>query len=150
MTTSDYRLRFGHLAYDADAGTTFILQSARDLIEYAARPIFATPEMVYRIPQEVATAGSVPVTAIVHHLTACVWVWRRFLLSQSPGSWPIETGGNETLEAIKSVCRRSAERGNRLEDEIDADLVKLLEPEKRRLQQEMGKAIRRVIQLVYE
>jgi len=150
MTTAKYRLRFGHLAYEAAAGNRFVLPTAGGVLEYAERPIIVDGATAYRIPADVAAAGSVPVTAVVHPLTARTWVWDKFLPSRPHESWPIETGGDETLEAIKAVCRRALEQNPRVKDEIDADLVRLLEPEKRRLQREMEKAIKRVVELVYD
>lgn len=150
MTTSKYRDRFAHLAYDTDAAPEFALVSAGEAREYAAGPIFATKGVAYRIPVEVAEAGSVLLTAIVHSLTPRVWVWQHFLPPEQFRRWPSDTGGEKTLAEILGVCEREARQNDRLKDEICEDLVRLLEPERKRLQHEMGKAIRRMVQLVYD
>ncbi len=184
MTTSDYRARFGYLSYVAKAGTSILLVSAAELHEYTERPVFFTADQGYWIPGEVAEAGCVSLTAIVHEFTPRVWVWRRFLPPPEARSWPEETGGMNTLAQILEVCEgpkfvtereRRETRYREITDEkrarlseseekqlrqeadelarsldLDEDLVRLLEPEKRRLQREMGNAIRRMVQLVYD
>lgn len=147
-TTREYRRGFGHLAYGADAGTNFVVQAADKARAYDDCPIFASDESWYRIPVEVAETGSVSLTAIVHPLTARVWVWQRFLRRREPRKWPSETGGDKTLEAIQAACERASRESVRL-DQISDELVRLLEPEKQRLQEEMRGAIRRMVHLVY-
>lgn len=153
MTTSEYGARFGHLDYDTDGGTRFVIPLAGHEHEYAEGPTFSTREMAYRIPAKVATIGSVPLTAIIHPNTAKIRWWQNFLRNEQSRVWPIETGGDRTLVAIETLCKRAARlKGWEVQAiaKINAELMQLLEPENRRLKQEMKKAIRRMIQLVYE
>jgi hypothetical protein len=64
-------------------------------------------------------------------------------------TWPVETGGEATLDSIKALCQRSLEERG-LSDEIDPKLDAILSPERRRLQSSMKEAINRVLSLVYE
>ena len=140
MTTSDYRRRFGYLNYDAEAGTMILVPSGGNMREYAQRPVFACSEGAFRIPTEVAQAGSVPLTGVVHRVADYPWVWQRLLPEQPDGSWPAETGGDATLKRIKEIARHESGQ---------AQLNLLLEPERQRLQKQMREAIRAMLQLVY-
>ena len=59
MTTSEYRSRFGHLAYDAQAGVGFAVGGGGSVREYVERPMFFAAHGPYRLPLEVLEAGSV-------------------------------------------------------------------------------------------
>jgi len=155
MTTRDYRSRFGYLSYESGAGTQFFLHSAGTVREYADLPVFSTSNGPYRIPPELVRAGSIEITAVIHHLTARIWVWNKFLprlmaneVDEASRKWPAETGGDETLRQIIDVCNRRTRE--ELSDEIAPDLESLLLPERQRLQGNMKEAIHRMLDLVYE
>jgi hypothetical protein len=149
MTTNEYRRRFGHLSYDANAGMRFILQSGGESREYGERSMFATESVVYHIPREIAQAGAVALTGIIHRSAARAWLWQNISASSRQGFWPEETGGRTTLEQILGLCRQAALSGNQSAKELDAAIEKLGLPERLRLQEQMRAAIKKMLYLVY-
>jgi hypothetical protein len=143
FTTDEYRSRFGHLACDQAGGVRFI-QLTDGLGEYGECDVFCADERAYRIPVEIAETGSAEVTAVVHPLTARLWVWAKFLPYYEDRAWPDETGGSEAVLKIKELCTR--ERG--LSDEISEELGVILAPERRRIESAMRDAIGRVLDIV--
>jgi hypothetical protein len=155
MTTKEYRRRFAYLAYESGAGSHFFVQSQGSVREYADLPILWTPDGAFRIPREVAGAGLVELTSVIHPWTAEVGAWQATLQCQSrldsegpPRQWPPETGGGETLLQIKQVCAR-ANAGDWHPGRKNEDLDALVLPEKRRLQRNMTEAINHMLALLY-
>lgn len=173
MTTDEYRKRFGYLAYDSGASTKFFLHSVGNIRECVDRPLFATSDREYQIPPEVATAGSISLTALIHPYTATVSFWKTILNME--GNYT-----NNKLEAIKTLCKQIIQQNERRETEMEEkliglsepkrelfkretyeiiskseyepndDLLQLLSEKKQPLLQEMENAIRRMLQVVYE
>lgn len=159
MTTRQYRERFGHLDYAADAGMSFLVSSSDSVREYAHLPRFSTAEASYHLPPEVAAVGEVELTGVINHLAPRVFVWTELLArsvsyfpTDQPRRWPAETGGDATLHQILEVCGRddaSARPGSPAWEAVENELKKLLQPEKERLQAKMTKAIHDMLDLVY-
>lgn len=143
FTTDEYRSRFGHLACDHAGGVRFI-DLTDGLGEYGECDVFCAGERAYRIPVEIAEAGSAEVTAVVHPLTARLWVWAEFLPYYEERAWPDETGGSEAVRKIKELCRQKQERS----DDISEELSVVLAPERRRIESAMRDAIRRMLDTV--
>jgi hypothetical protein len=97
----------------------------------------------FRAPVEIAEAG-VELTGIIHPLTARVWIWSRIAPKQLVRSrgWPLETGGEETLQAALLLGQQDG-------PDADDKLAALLVPEKRRLQQAMSEASHRMLAVAY-
>jgi hypothetical protein len=154
MTTREYRGRFGHLSYATQAEIRFLLGSAETVQEYAQLPQFSTEEGCFRLPPEVAAAGSVELTGIIHREACQPFAWRRLLPEEpvrfptkTPRQWPAETGGDPTLRKILEVIERMEEA--RRAERIGDMLAVLLQPEKERLQSNMTQAIHRMLDLAY-
>ena len=141
FTTEEYRSRFGHLACDRAAGIRLVDLGHGPHGEYGECDIFCAGDSAYRIPVEISEIGSAEVTAVIHPLTARVWVWYRFLPEFAGRSWPSETGDDSTLQQIREICARA----RRFTDEISEELDALLLAERRRLHSQMRDAIRRML-----
>jgi hypothetical protein len=179
MTTEEYRRRFGHLQYEAAAGTYFRVQSQGEVREYRNRPVFYTANQAYHIPAEVAEAGTAELTAAVHPSAReglnTFGIWHMMLdiraeryAEDHPEEWPAASGGADTLRQIKQVLDRfhaeAAAWHARYEemtkeereawwfvrDAIQVQLATLVLPEARRLQANMTGAINRMLALVYD
>jgi hypothetical protein len=160
MTTRQYRERFGHLDYAANAGMSFLVSSSNSVREYAHLPRFSTPEACYHLPPEVAAVGEVELTGVIHPMAPRVWVWTEQLAqsvrdfpTDQPRRWPAETGGDATLHQILEVCGwdgASARPGSPAYDAVENELKTLHQPEKERLQAKMRKAIHGMLDLVYQ
>jgi hypothetical protein len=130
--TSEYRSRFGHLAC-VTTGWGGFLPDGKPRVRFGDR------DRVFNIPDEIAEAGRVEVTAVIHPATAQPWVWRRMFG---------KTGGDETLREIISHSERALkDRG--MTDGIDDRLVALLAPEWRRQHEAMKDAIRSMLSVAY-
>jgi hypothetical protein len=110
MTTKDYRRRFGHLAYESGAGTYFVVQVGGVARQYGAVPFFYTADGPWHIPLEVAEAGLVELTSLIHPLATDISTWLMMLHLEkerpaegAPRKWPSETGGEETFRQIKEA-----------------------------------------------
>ncbi len=123
------------------------------------------------LPQEVARAGSVRLTAVIHNYSAYCEHWD--LLAEVDAqylTWPEESGGRDVLQKI--IARAGAMRQDLLPVEerarinriridkavileepdllyVDPELYQLLAPEKTRQRFEMVKAMQRVCDLIY-
>lgn len=150
MTTNKYHARFGHLAYEAEAGTSFQILSDSEVLDYSELPIVYTETASYRIPSEVYKAGTVELTAAIHS-SASSWL-KAITDSRKYGeglflSAQIDHGADDE---ITLHCRRAVAEDTGFSNEIRKELDELLETERQRLQQQMTEAINRMIQLVYE
>lgn len=165
MTTEEYRARFGCLSYaSGGAGTALSLVSSNTITDYEDLPVFGYNDDACPVPREIALAGSVEVTAIIHDRTPMTWTWRDlsndFKLAEETGDmsivegyrWPEETGGEETLKKILALFRGETRVWRKNEDgeDVDADFEEALRPEKERLQKNMADAINRMLALVYD
>jgi len=143
MTTERYRSQFGYLAgyrgptAPASAGT-------QHADAFAKGPLFGLDGNSFRIPVEIAEAGVVELTGIIHPLAARAWIWREMARKQlvRSRSWPPETGGEETLQAALLLGQQDG-------PDADEKLAALLLPEKRRLERTMSEAIHRMLDLAY-
>lgn len=171
MTTEEYRRRFGHLQYEAAAGTYFRVQSQGEVREYRNRPVFYTADHMYHIPAEVAEAGTVALTAAIHPLTRKLGQWNLILKMHArryarnhPERWPAESGGADTLRRIKDLLGRynsswQLALDSTMEDyearlrevqPLEEELAALVLPEAQRLQANMTEAINRMLALAYD
>lgn len=148
MTTADYRRRFGHLNYAAQAGTAFVVPSEGGVREFVPRPMFGCAEGTFRIPEEIDRAGSVSLTGVVHIRANQPWVWVDLAEREKGRFWPAETGGSATLKKILETSGNSRELDFENKEKISAQLTVLLEPERLRLQKQMRAAIRAMLQTV--
>jgi hypothetical protein len=147
MTTRVYQERFGHLEYTATGGgMTTMYFGHRGTSEGPDAPVVAMEGRALRMPSEIAQAGSVLLTAVIHPGTAERWVWRLFLPMWNERQWPRETGGECVLNEIRTI-RAQVDRPY---ERIDADLERLLKPERERLHAEMGMAIRRMLDIAFD
>ena len=164
MTTEEYRSRFGCLSYaSGGAGTALSLVSGDSITDYEDLPIFGFNDDAYPIPREIALAGAVEVTAIIHDLTPQTWTWdiliKEHKRAEETGDrseiendrWPEETGGEATLKKILALMVRENKvwREEPGYGKFDVEVEEALRPEKERLQKNMADAINRMLTLVY-
>jgi hypothetical protein len=107
------------------------------------------------MPLEIARAGSVPLTAVIHPDVAERWVWRMYLPAIASRQWPGEAGGDDTLSEIRRICAEP-DRPHTFDPDhhdprwrIDKDVERLIQPERQRLLEEMKAAIRRMLAIAY-
>lgn len=182
VLTDVYRSAFGYLNHSTDSKNNlrFLIPLGR---KFAWPPTRVAPNsiqpwgriaaetthhtLVYGLPEEIFTSGEARFTGAVHALSTSTWgMWDEY---QQRGhiSWPEESGGRATLEAILSRCRYLRKPGARREylqtgykfdkeypcwdlygDCQDPVLFELLAPERRRQQKEMLAAIDRVCTII--
>lgn len=157
MPTVEYRRRFGYLQYEADAAPRFLLSTDEGVVDSADNiPGLLTADgTIFRLPPEIARAGCIELTGVIHPRTARAWVWEN--CARSTGGWPDDTGGATILDRIWRRCRKLKEEAQREEargnhghmDTADAELEQLLEPERRRLVGEMVEAMSRMRSLLF-
>ena len=88
-------------------------------------------------------------TALIHPQTSQPWAWRLFL-REEPRSWPVETGGDETLREVLSLSERKMQDGGGVADGIEEKLVSLLLPERRRLHEATKDARRSMLSVAHD
>jgi len=145
--TETYRLQFGHLQY---AGHQIMYVShGAELPDFcrvpkiAWRSRFRKRVTAGRIPPEVAAAGRVELTGAIHPL-APLGISKLIRSDQWPpasraGLWPLETGGEFLVRRLEALLNRPQE-----------ELQSAIEPERRRQREEIGRAINRVLALIYD
>lgn len=160
LPTSEYRERFGFLAYSRSVGSRIYLSRSDGVLEAPGddEAVVFDEEAgcLLPVPKEVLRAGRVELTAAVHR--ACLpgrWVCdapRREL------SWPAESGGVETLRAIIDRCRvLNEDWSQRVPPPKDFEgpsltdytLYLLMQPERERQLAEMVAAMQRVLAIAY-
>ena len=162
MTTTEYRARFGYLAFACTAGSAFYwpvhmrVEDGRDFRGLMANnPSRATnlwnDTEEYRLPQDVMDAGTIPLTAVIHDLAPRPIIWEKLFDASGHGSaWPEETGGAQVLNQIIARCRSLLDSGDvSSSTSVDGELARLLEPERVRLRNTMADAMRRAVSVVY-
>jgi hypothetical protein len=154
MTTKEYRHRFAYLAYEQGAAPDFFVDSQGSTRAYADLPVFTTRDGAYRISPEVAEAGLVELTSLIHSRMDVPEMWsiaqkmeRYWDPEFASRRWPSQTGGEETLRRIKELCAREDVMWNIVKHE---DLAALVLPERQRLHREMTRAINRMLGLLYD
>lgn len=148
MATRKYRRRFGYLAC-VTTGWGGCLPTVSEDGRSTARIWFGGRDRVFRVPVEIEEAGRVEVTAVVHPETAQPWVWSR-LAPNEPRSWPVESGGDETLREVLSHSQRKMQERDFGASFLDEKLVALLLPERCRLHEAMKAAIRSMLSVAYD
>ena len=144
LPTQEYRGRFGHLAFSAEAGTSIVnLNEARRVVPRdKVAAICGDEGEIHRIPPEILDAGAVELTAVIHTRgLTCPYL----LHAQS---WPDESGGRDTLRKIIARCRELQDPALRHLRFADSVLDDLIRPERERQRTEIIKAIDRVCDII--
>lgn len=167
LPTSEYRSRFGYLAFTCSAGPAFVFE-AQDGVVYSSDKvpmILGKDARLYGLPPEIVKAGEVWLTAVIHVRSAAFGGWGN--QDQRVGrrlEWPEESGGLETVERLVARSRAMKEPGfeyERLYDDpslpesrpcarkwlssgVDPVLYELLAAERQRQQMAMIEAIERM------
>jgi hypothetical protein len=158
MTSAEFMLRFGCLAFACKAATELLVPVRIPLDDGGevhgfldnnpSRASFRmTEDREYQLPAEVLAAGTIRLTGVIHPKAANTWVWLDHLEGEMQSeslAWPEETGGLEAWRKIVDLCHQ---RGATVE--AGKELADLLAPERSRLLQEMALAMHRVVDLVY-
>ncbi len=165
IPTEEYRIRFGHLAYSCDSGTTVFLSGPGPIV-FPRDSVAAVPSQdakMYGLPEEILEAGLTRLTHVIHTFSATHLFWKHVR------DWPEESGGQAVLEKI--VARSQAIREPTFQRPVytfedqealaqanpyiwghfltaDPVLNDLLAPERRRQYGEMMKAIDRVCKVI--
>jgi hypothetical protein len=148
--TTEYRSRFGYLAFSCNSGTS-VFVAAKPLV-YPRDKVAAVPGedgRMYVLPKEILEAGETPLTAIVHPSASCYPVCNQLTV------WPEESGGRLSLNEIVARCREMQGPANPQSQHytrgvgyVDSRLDELLEPERRRQKTEIVWSIDRVCELI--
>lgn len=166
LPTTEYRDRFGYLAFSRSSGTSvsLLLRDGSQLIESddVASVFDFTIRTACQLPEEVIQAGGAFISGIVHTLGADHRLWQRVIDRNPRLDWPEESGGLETVAKIRDRCRVLREDPSRLERlkpkdldpgqdpnlvMVDLPLYRILEPERQRQRAGMVAAMRRVVDL---
>jgi len=182
VLTDAYRNAFGYLSHSTDRKNNprFLIPLGR---KFAWPPTRVAPAsiqpwgriageathhtLVYGLPEEIFASGETWLTGAVHLCSASGWGEWSEDRQRGHMSWPEESGGRDTLEAIFSRCRYLRQPGAKREymprrlnmdkefpsndlywDFQDPVLFELLAPERRRQQKAMLAAIDRVCSLI--
>ena len=165
--TADYRVRFGHAAYAASAGTSVSLVSSEGAkwVPSDDEPSIFEParaELV-ALPREVLEAAVAEVSGLIHNRAACYQFWRLLPPDYDDPSrvdWPAESGGAaayaEILDRFQELSAGAAVEEATWDDDRylwgfpSGDLVlhRLLMPERERQQRGIVAALERVVALV--
>jgi len=160
MTTEAYRARFGRLAFACPAGTALFssisvqLQDGRKVAGvFDNNPCRASihlgEEAEYRLPPEVMEAGTVMITGVVHKMASQSALWKNGAENASLQlRWPARSGGTKSGRAISDQVRALA-AGKTSADAADRALDELIKPERERLQEDMVRAMNRVVEVLY-
>ena len=169
MTTEDYWSRYGWLAFACAEGTQLFcpvqaqLQNgekiSRLLDNNPCRAILhLTEEHEFQLPQEVLDIGTVRVTGVIHRNASMPYIWMEPLHDNAyTMPWPEQTGGAETVAKILGLLRNIAKKVKRspksdnqgILGEVNQELDNYLVPERKRLQEEMIAAMRKMVNLIY-
>jgi hypothetical protein len=173
IPTKEYRTRFGYLAFSRSRGSSVSLVRADGarLIPSDNAAVVYDPKraQLCALPEVLLHAGTTMVSGLVHTLAAG-FLWHRSLDWTHLPDWPAESGGTGTIQRIADRCRLlmadrskeerltfdewSASKDAREREDIhltcvDLPLYRLLEPEKRREQRLMVKAMHRVFDIIF-
>ena len=177
IPTGEYLRRFGFLSYSCAQGTA-VFALARGLMAVPRDSVLAVPGEdghLCCLPQSILDAGRVELTAIIHPASVSCHFGEP--PSTEPIYWPSESGGESTLKKISERCAemrkpayaqkeeqrwedciklmktcRTAQERMELRERAQRDpiLYQLMQPERRRQQAEMLKAIDRVCMLIHD
>jgi len=150
LPTTEYRSRFGYLAFSCSSGTTVFV--AGWPLVYSRDKVAAVPGddgKMYGVPREILEVGEAHLTAIIHPCASC------YPVCNSLADWPEESGGRMALEKIAARCREMRDpaipnsgRYTRVIGYADPSLDSLVAPERRRQQRESVRSIDRVCELI--
>jgi len=171
IPTTEYRRRFGFLAFSCGSGTTVRLVGGDSVViprDKTAR-VPGDDARMRGLPTEILQAGMVRLTGLIHASAAAQLWWNHL------ERWPEELGGRAVLEKIHTCCRRALDRSpterqqtmnllqRRQNDQrqqemrpeeamhmamVDPGLDEIFGPERRRQHGEMRNAIDRMCELV--
>ena len=150
LPTTEYRSRFGHLAFSCSSGTSVFvtdwpLVHSRDKV--AAVP--GDDGKIYAIPKEILEVGEAHLTAIIHPGSSC------YPVCNSLKDWPEESGGRAAQEKIAARCREMQDPANpksklytRSVGYTDPFLDNLVASERQRQKRGIVRSIDRVCELI--
>jgi hypothetical protein len=144
MTTAKYRERFGCLHYTARAGTQVGVGSSDGLVvtRSPGAIIWSESGNPFMLPAEIVEAGSVGLTAMLHEDGAHWWFGSQITDKlRERLTWPIESGGEATLQRILEASSCPAPDMH--------EIVDLVQPELERQRSLMLAAVARVLDTVY-
>jgi len=170
IPTTEYRRRFGFLAFSCGAGTTVRLLGGDSVVlprDKTAR-VPGDDARVRGLPTEILQVGMLRLTGLIHTIAAAQLWW------DGLERWPEELGGRAVLEKIHACCRRALEMSpeeftqtrmdfrQRLRHDLqemrpeealllgtaDPGLYEIFAPERRRQHGEMRNTIDRMCELV--
>ncbi|HUE73603.1 MAG TPA: hypothetical protein VMP01_22185 [Pirellulaceae bacterium] len=133
IPTQEYRRRFGILAVVEGGVPTIEVEGERQMV-----------------PAEIATAGAMELTGVMHPASAQDFVWRRYFDSEKTPfpkhydrlHWPEESGGAVVLDGLMKLLRE----GRQDRETIDA----FISPERRRLRKMMVARMKCLVEFVVD
>lgn len=154
IPTSQYRERFGHLAFSRPGGTTVYRQTSDGTATAVSDDVpsvyDAETQSLRRIPQEVLGAGRAWVSGLVHSASANPSLLLMFANKNARAAWPEESGGQPALMSLLARCEsiKAAQKEGGWRSDDDEELTRLLEPERKRQHDGMVDAMLRVAAFV--
>ena len=150
IPTTEYRSRFGYLAFSCSSGTSvFVVEWP---VLHSRDKITAVPGddgKMYGLPKEILEVGETQLTSVIHPLASCYPVCNRLKV------WPEESGGRLALEKIAARCREMQDPANpelkkytRGIGYVEPLLDNLVAPERQRQKNEIVRSIDRVCELI--
>jgi hypothetical protein len=168
LPTSEYRERFGHLAYSRSGGTSvsLVLGGGGSLIPSDDEALVCDPSSgtLYELPLDILEAGEAWMSGLAHTLGSYVlWRWNP-IGPNRPLALPEESGGSRAATRIMQRCSELRADPTRVETysfedhgpgddpnltSVDVQLHELLRPERERQIAGMVAAMQRVVALVW-
>lgn len=169
IPTADYRERYGYLSCTAYSGRTFEILSdgpATRMVGSLDRPaVFdASKGLMRTLPTEALQQGATSFSGIVHAHCIVSKQWLQRGMAKE-GVWPEETGGEALRKRVNELVSHRRPRSERMPDETlaeiishteyryckhnffsyDLELLRLVQPERRRQHNNMVAAMDRVL-----
>jgi hypothetical protein len=167
LPTTEYRHRFGYLAFSRSLGTSVSFESPDGTRFIGSDDAPCVYDSVARglleLPGEVLEVGRAFISGIVHTLGADHGRWQLYMDHSAHLNLPEESGGVEAVAKIRERCRVLRDDPSRVEYlaprdlsptqnfnlvDVDFPLYQILEMERQRQRAGMVAAMTRVVELV--
>lgn len=154
-TTGVYRNDYGHLAYGGYIGACAEAESDGSILDRSALPHFITPEVVRRIPAEIAAVSGVRLLATVHNNASAALMFAEMLPRMALRApqlltsdfWRPHLGDSIALVQLRRLFHPRTDAP--MAERTEGTRLRLAAAERLRQRGEMASAIRRMLALVY-
>lgn len=127
----------------------FELHDAGEVMSFGSVPSSPDGTSQLLLPPEIAAAGSVELTAVVHDRAGEYFIWERYFhyvgANDIAAPWPAETGGAAVVDAIRRLIE---EQDGGLQSNRQM-IERLISPERERQRRQLKGSIERMIAVAY-